>query len=213
MKILILGAAGQIGKLVTDYLLEQTNHQLVLYARNAGVRLNVKEPARVNLVDGDFSDQDKLMAAMKTVDFVYLNDMNSRAGVRNIVTAMKETGVKRIAVASILGIYDEVPGAFGAWNRKMVGDSGIRKHKETAAMIETPELDYTILRLTWLYDKDANKNYMLTFKGDPFQGAQVTRQAVAQLVVDIINDASDKFVRRSLGVSEPNTNWDKPSFY
>jgi uncharacterized protein YbjT (DUF2867 family) len=213
MKILILGAAGQIGKLITDYLLEQTNHQLVLYARNASGRLKVKDLARESLVDGDFLDQDKLVTAMKTVDFVYLNDMNSKAGVKNIVTAMKEAGVTRIAVASILGIYDEVPGAFGIWNRKMVGDSGIRKHKETAALVEIPELDYTILRLTWLYDDDENKNYVLTSKGEPFQGAQVTRQAVAQLVVDIIDNISDKFVRKSLGVSEPGTNWDKPSFY
>lgn len=35
MKILILGAAGQIARTLTNYLLEQTNHELVLYARNS----------------------------------------------------------------------------------------------------------------------------------------------------------------------------------
>lgn len=113
----------------------------------------------------------KLVEAMKEVDFIYLNDMNGKEGVKNIVSAMRETGITRIVVASILGIYDEVPGAFGIWNRRMVGESGIRKHKETVALVETPALDYTILRLTWLYNQENNKNYLLTLKGESFQGA------------------------------------------
>jgi hypothetical protein len=44
-------------------------------------------------------------------------------------------------------------------------------------------------------------------------GAQVTRQAVAQLIADIIKHATGKYVKTSLGVGEPNTNWGKPSFY
>jgi nucleoside-diphosphate-sugar epimerase len=213
MKILILGAAGQIAGTLANYLLEQTNHELVLYARNANRRMKVKDSAREKVIDGDFNDHNKLVEAMEGIDFVYLNDMNSKEGVRNIVSAMKETGVSRIVVASILGIYNEVPGAFGAWNRRMVGDSGIRKHKETVAMVEIPDLDYTILRLTWLYDDSKNKKYLLTSKGEPFQGAQVTREAVAQLVVDIIQDNSAKYIKKSFGVGEPGTNWDKPSFY
>ncbi|MBA4054288.1 MAG: SAM-dependent methyltransferase [Marivirga sp.] len=213
MKILILGAAGQIGKILTDYLREQTQHELVLYARDANRRIKVKDKAREKVMDGDFVDHRKLVEAMNGVDIIYLNDMNSKSGVESIAGAMKETGVTRIVVASILGIYDEVPGAFGVWNRRMVGDSGIRKHKETVAIVEVPELEYTILRLTWLYDDHKNKKYLLTLKGQPFDGAQVTREAVAQLVVDIINDKSGKYLKQSLGVGEPDTNWDKPSFY
>ena len=37
--------------------------------------------------------------------------------------------------------------------------------------------------------------------------------AVAQLVMDIIQDTSSKFVKKSFGVGEPGTNWDKPFFY
>lgn len=151
MKILILGASGQIGRILTDYLLEQTNHELVLFARNADQRLKLNDVSRETTVNGDFRDYDTLVEAMKDVDFIYLNDMNSLEGVKSVVSAMKETGVNRIVVASILCIYDEVPGAFGEWNRRMVGDDAIQLQKETVAMIERPELDYTILRLTWLY--------------------------------------------------------------
>ena len=121
MKILILGAAGQIGRLLTKDLLEQTDYELVLYARNALRRLKNAESDRVTIMDGDFTNYDTLTKAMKGIDAIYLNDMNSREGIQTIVKAMKDTGNKRIIVASILGIYDEVPGAFGKWNLRMVG--------------------------------------------------------------------------------------------
>jgi nucleoside-diphosphate-sugar epimerase len=213
MKILILGAAGQIARLLTKDLLEQTDYELVLYARNASRRLKNAESNRVSIMDGDFTNYDALTKAMKGIDAIYLNDMNSNEGIQTIVKAMKDTGNKRIIVASILGIYDEVPGAFGKWNLRMVGSHGIQHHKETASLVEVPDLDYTILRLTWLYDQEGNRDYHITFKGEPFEGAQVTRQAVSQLIVDIFRDGSGKYLKTSLGVGEPNTNWDKPSFY
>lgn len=212
MKILILGAAGQISRMLTKDLLEQTDNELVLYARNASQRLTIKSD-RVVLIDGDFTSYQTLVEAMKNVDAIYLNDMNSRAGVETIAKAMNALGVKRIILASILVIYDEVPGAFGKWNRRMVGAAGIQRHKEATALFEIPEFDYTILRLTWLYNQEGNRRYRLTVKGEPFEGAQVTRQAVSQLITDTLTDQSGKFLKTSLGVSEPGTNWDKPSFY
>ena len=213
MKILILGAAGQIGRMLTKDLLEQTDYELVLYARNTSRRLKNTEPKRVSIVDGDFTNYDALVKAMNGIDAIYLNDMNSKNGVQTIVKAMKDTGNKRIIVASILGIYDEVPGAFGKWNLRMVGAPAIQLHKETVSMVEIQDFDYTILRLTWLYYKEENRDYHLTSKGEPFEGAQVTRQAVSQLIADILQDGSGKYLKTSLGVGEPNSNWDKPSFY
>jgi len=213
MKILILGAAGQIGRVLTKDLLEQTDYELVLYARNASGRLKNAESNRVSIVDGDFTNYDALCKAMEGIDAIYLNDMNSKEGIQTIVKAMKATGNKRIIVASILGIYDEVPGAFGKWNLRMVGARGIQLHKENVSLVEVPDLDYTILRLTWLYDQEGNRDYRLTSKGEPFEGAQVTRQAVALVVANILQDRSGKYLKTSLGVGEPNTKWDKPSFY
>jgi len=63
------------------------------------------------------------------------------------------------------------------------------------------------------YNQDGNFDYEVTQKDDPFKGAQVTRQAVAQLIVDIVKDTSDTFKNTSIGVGEPNTDFDKPSFY
>lgn len=212
MKILILGAAGQIGKMLTKDLLDQTDDELILFARKASERLQANSD-RVKIVDGDFADYDLLVDTMKNADAIYLNDMNSKEGVAAVSKAMKTVGIKRIILASILGIYDEVPGEFGKWNERMVGPRGIQSHKESTALFEISEFDYTILRLTWLYNQEGNRNYHLTQKGQPFDGAQVSRQAVSQLIVDILKDRSGQYLKTSLGVSEPNTNWEKPSFY
>ncbi len=111
-----------------------------------------------------------------------------------------------------LGIEDEVKGDLGS----MEYQHDWKLHyqtKKTAKAIEDSDLTYTLLRLAWLYDKDGNTNYEITQSGEPFGGTEVTRQAVAQLIIDILNDDSRKFARKSIGVNEPNTNFDKPSFY
>ena len=214
MKILILGAVGEIARMLTKELLNKTDHSLVLYARNGHKRLTLMDDSREVVIDGDFKDKDKLIDAMKDVDLVYINDMGDEKSTQTISEAMQETGVKRVIAASVLGIYDEVAGAFGEWNNRMIGGSPrMDSQVESARLLESSNLDYTLLRLTWLYNKAGNTNYMISQKGEPFIGAQVTRQAVTQLILDIIDEKSDKYLRTSLGVSEPDTDWDKPSFY
>ncbi|HEX8328215.1 MAG TPA: NAD(P)H-binding protein [Hymenobacter sp.] len=213
MNILILGAAGQIGRMATESLLRQTDATLVLYARQATKRLKVADPQRVRLADGDLTDVPTLTKHMQGIDVVYINAAGDKAAKQAIAQAMRAAGVKRVIEASILGIYNEVPGAFGKWNTRMVGANRIREVAEATGVFENEAFDYTILRLTWLYNQAGNTNYQLTQKGEPFVGAQVTRQAVAQLIVDIVTALDGRFSHKSLGVSEPNTNWDKPSFY
>ncbi|MGW9102621.1 NAD(P)H-binding protein [Priestia megaterium] len=214
MKILILGAAGQIARMLTNELLNKTDHSIVLYARNGHKRLTISDDSREFIVDGDFKDRDELIDAMKDVDLVYINDMGDEESTKTIIDAMHDAGVRRVISASVLGIYDEVPGAFGEWNKRMIGGSP-RMHSqiESARMLENSSLNYTLLRLTWLYNQADNTKYLITQKGEPFKGAQVTRQAVTQLIIDIIQEKSDKYLQASLGVGEPDTDWAKPSFY
>ena len=214
MKILILGAAGQIARMLTQELLHKTEHSIVLYARNGHKRLTHLNDSREVIIDGDFKDKDKLVDAMKDADLVYINDMGDEKSTQAIIDAMYETGVKRVIAASVLGIYDEVSGAFGEWNKRMIGGSPrMDSQVESARILENSNLDYTLLRLTWLYNEAGNTNYMISQKEEPFIGAQVTRQAVTRLIMDIIDEKSDNYLRTSLGVSEPDTDWDKPSFY
>lgn len=77
--ILILGAAGQISQMLISNLLENTDFNLKLYGRNLSKRIRVTDVSRETVIDGDFSDKAKLVQAMKDVDVVYLNLMESVA--------------------------------------------------------------------------------------------------------------------------------------
>ncbi|WP_253295982.1 NAD(P)H-binding protein [Enterococcus raffinosus] len=212
MKILILGAAGQISRMLTERLLKETNDDLILFARKADHRLENPNPDRVSIISGDFNDHTSLEAAMTNVDIVYLNDMNLPEATKNVVSIMKRYNIPMIIGATILGIYDEVIGEFGKWNARMVGTTGTDRHKRSAEIIENSGLAYTLLRLTWLYNQADNLIYTTSKKGEPFIGAQVTREAVTQLILTILNDPTE-YKNTSLGVSEPNTDFSKPSFY
>ena len=212
MKILILGAAKKKKKMLINRLLQETDAELVLYARNANRRIANSDPSRITIINGDFNDSAKLLEVMEGVEIVYLNDMNSPEATQTIMDAAKKSGVAKIIGATILGIYDEVIGEFGKWNARMVGRTGTNRHKESAKIIEDSGIDFTLLRLTWLYNQEDNERYMVSQKGEPFIGAQVARQAVARLIMDIIENPAI-YSNKSLGVSEPNTDFPKPSFY
>jgi Nucleoside-diphosphate-sugar epimerases len=71
MKVLVLGAAGQIGQMVTNNLLEQTDDDLVLYGHNVSQRLKNFKSSRVTFVNGDFLEFDKVRTAAEGVDAAY----------------------------------------------------------------------------------------------------------------------------------------------
>ena len=74
-------------------------------------------------------------------------------------------------------------------------------------------LNYTILRLPWLYNDMENTNYEFIPEGEPFNDAQVTREAVVKAVYDILHAEDETpFSRASIGIGEPGTHYDKPSF-
>lgn len=195
-KIVLLGATSNISKYLIPMLLEKSDNEITLFARRANQRLTeYNENSQITLIDGD-------IVYMATGHFVEAN--------QNIVKVMKEEHVKRLIVAGGLGIYDEVAGKFGKWNTRMMGD--YTNIKKAAAVIDNSGLDYTFLRMSWLYNQDGNYNYDIVPQGQPMKGTQVTRQAIAKLISNIISNP-DLYKSQSIGVVEPNTEWDKPSFY
>ncbi|AVV58364.1 NAD-dependent epimerase/dehydratase [Paenibacillus vortex V453] len=209
--ILILGAGGQIADQAIDLFLQETDVQLTLYLRNAN-RLKKYESNRARLVEGDVLDHTTLRESMEGQDAVYANlsgdDLEDQA--KAIVDAMESTGVKRLIFISSLGIYDEVPGDFGKWNNRTIGEY-LGPYRKSVDVIEASNLDYTVLRPAWLTDYDEIE-YEVTEKGEPFKGTEVSRKSVAALVVKLI-ESSDLHVRGNLGVNKPNTDGEKPAFY
>lgn len=105
MKVLILGAAGQIGQMVTGDLLAQTDDNLVLFGHNVSQRLAELDSARVTFVDGDFLEFDKVRQAAEGVDAVYLSFVAKPAIITGVIDALDKAGVKRFIVANVPDLY------------------------------------------------------------------------------------------------------------
>lgn len=211
-KVLILGANGKIARLAEEELLANTDFSMNLFLRNAS-RMTATDSSRQNIIDGDSTDKEALKAAMNGVDVVYANlsGSNIEDQARTVVAAMDASSVKRLVWISTLGIYDEVPGNYGKWNHQMLDGGYLETYAAAAKVIEGSDLDYTIIRPAWLSNKDI-VSYEFTEKGEPFKGTEVSRKSIADVVVKLIQDPSQE-VRHSIGVNQPNTDGDKPSFY
>lgn len=209
--VLILGANGQVARLAIDLFLKETETQLTLYLRNSK-RLKNVDQNRTRIVEGDVNNVEKLKEAMIGQDVVYANIGGSDIvqKTERIIEVMNATGIKRGIFINILGVYDEVPGNFGEWNRRMVGN-GMYNWRQSASLIEASGLDYTILRCTWFTNKE-EVDYEITEKGEPLTGTEISRKSIAALVVKIA-ESPEWGVRCSWGVNKPNTKGNKPAFY
>jgi uncharacterized protein YbjT (DUF2867 family) len=208
-KVLILGAGGQVAGHVIERLSQNNSIHLTLYLRNAS-HLQHLEGEQIKLIEGDILDGEKLENAMQGQDLVYVN-INGQEDViaERTVKAMQAAGVKRIVFIAAIGIYDEVPGAFGLWNKQMIGPI-LERYQKAASLIEASGLVYTILRPTW-YTNNDEVDYKITQKGQPVTGTEISRKSVADLVIKLIEDPN-LHVNESLGMEKTGTEADKPGF-
>lgn len=126
MKVLVTGAAGFIGSNLTDRLLQE-GHLVRGYDNLSTGRLEFLQSARnsglFEFCESDLLDLPRLKAAMADVDIVFHMAANADVrkgpehprkdleqntiGTANVLEAMKERGVKRIAFASTGSVYGE----------------------------------------------------------------------------------------------------------
>lgn len=209
VKILILGASGQIARHVVDMLVSRDDAELTLFQRDAG-KLSRDLTVNARIIEGDVHNAAKLKEAMLGQNVVYANlagDVDAQADA--IINAMQGTGVCKLIFCTTLGIYDEVPGKFGEWNKREIGEY-LPPYRKAADAIEASGLDYAILRPAWLTYVD-EVDYEITERNEPFKGTEVARKSVAALVVELLQ-APGALGDRNIGVNKPNTDGDKPAF-
>lgn len=216
-RIAVLGANGRIARIAEDMLLAHDDIELTLFIHTENeLGADIKNNPRVTLVKGDAKNPDDVLAAIKGANEVYANLAPGRDGsadivpmAKAVVSMMDKAGIKRLIWISSLGIYGEVPGEFGAWNAKVLGDYLIN-YRKAADVVEASDLDYTIIRPAWLTDKD-EIDFEITEKGELFKGTEVSRKSVASEVVELLLNPGEE-VRASIGLDKPGTEGDKPEW-
>jgi nucleoside-diphosphate-sugar epimerase len=204
-KILIIGADGQIPAVLIPLLQQYHEVALTLFGSNA----ETLPYEKVTKVSGDASKLADLAKVMPEQDLVYMNFDNQKV-TEVVIQSMQANGVKRIIQAGVLSVYGEVAEPFATWNSRMMGGAVARNRGVVA--LEESDLDYTYMRMTWLYNGNGTR-YVASPKGEAFLGAQISRRAIAQFVLDNITGKRDD-KRASIGLWEPGSEYKaKPDFY
>lgn len=209
LKTLVLGAGGAIAQHVIEFLKEDKHIELTLFARDASRLTAYKSFATI--IEGDVLNENDLQPAIKGQDVVYANlsgEVDKMA--KAIVSAMVANEVTRLIFVTSLGIYNEVEGEFGKWNNRMIG-SALKSYRKAADVIESSDLDYTVVRPSWLTNKNET-DFETTQKGEPFVGTEVSRHAVGAYITALIQTPG-KDIKASIGVNKPGVYGDKPRFY
>lgn len=208
MNLLILAANGQIARIVEKRILSEdqfANVNLTLGLRNTGRLSSLLDNPRVSVIEVDLNnaaDVNKAMAGQDMVFTAVVDHDPENKMTKNVIAAAKTNGTKRIISTSLLGLYDEVPGEFGRWNHAMV-DSGLPASINADKLLDASGIDYTTLRLPWLNDRNEVK-YVITKKGETYNGVSGSRQSIADVVLRIVADPSFA-VNDSIGIADPDT--------
>lgn len=208
MKLLIMAANGQIARIVEDRVLSESafkDVELTLFLRNSSRLSNLANNSRVTVVEGSLDNENDVNKAVSGQDMVFVavvDHTSNNEWTKNVIAAMKANNVQRVVFTNILGLYDEVPGEFGRWNRQSVM-SGLPAAINSDKLLDESGLDYTTLRLPWLNDRDEVK-YVVTHKNDQYNGVSGSRQSIADVVLKIVADPTFGS-KDSLGIADPAT--------
>ena len=158
--ITILGAAGQIAQRLTATLLTYTDMHITLYGRQLSTRIHpeILEHERITVIEGSFQNPKKLEEAVKNTEIVFLGAMETGSDMAAIVKALARQNIRRIIGLSMAGLSGEFPKALEKWTFDNLPISYVQGERQARNVLRESNLNYTILRLPWLYNNMENTN-------------------------------------------------------
>ena len=205
MNVLVIGAAGKMGELVVKQAVA-AGHHVTAFVHDAA---RYEPSPDVRVVGGDASDPRIMRRAVEGQDAVidtlggktpYKDTTLETTTAEVVVGAMKDRGVKRLAVVSALGVGDSVEQSGFFYEHLFLPTflRGSTKDKtEMEAKVSASGLDYVIVRPAVLSD-DAPKGHVKVFEGTD-KAHKVTRADVAKFLVEQLE--SDTYLGRSVTIA------------
>lgn len=191
-KVVIFGAAGHTGKYITEKMKEQEDIELTVFVRDPEKfgDMNLKG---VTIIKGDALNQEDVKKAMEDQDILLASlegDVLTMA--KNIVSALKETSLKRIIWITGMGIHHEITGVRGMMLNMLAKKRP--EYIEAADLIAGSKAVTTLLRCPGIKNGQ-NTKYFLTIEGEQPAHNDIEHAGIAQCMLDMIHD-------ETLGVNE-----------
>jgi len=204
MNVVIFGATGQTGRLLTERAVAN-GHVVTAFVRDPA-RLNAARDS-VRIAQADILDStavDRAVAGQHAV-LVALGTATRRGspqvlpqGIRHILDAMERHGVRRIVVLSAAGALHERAGSlFGHVGLMLARAYLPRVYAEHRAMLEElrkRDLDWIAVRPVILTNGPYTGRYRIVVEGIPRGGYRVSRADLADFMIRQLT--SDEFVRK-----------------
>lgn len=209
--VAIIGANGRSAREIIPRLAAQSDVSLTLFLRDQR-RLADLATHNMRIVEGDAHDRTTLDAAVAGQDIVIvaLGGMDLDQTTANIVRGAEAAGVRRIITINAGGTYNELPEPFNAWDDERAGHTR-PVNRMAAEVVEQSSLRYTILRPVWLTNK-ADTEVHVTLKGETYRGTETSRASLGEFIARIVADL-ESHVNENLGITQPNTDGDKPAAF
>ena len=204
MKVVIFGATGQTGRLLTERTVAN-GHTVTAFVRDPA-RLTIPSES-MSVVRGDVLDAasvDRAVAGQQAV-LVALGTATRRGspqvlpqGNRHILDAMETQGVRRIVVLSAAGALHEragsVVGSLGLIVARAFLPGVYREHGAMLAELRTRNLDWIAVRPVILTNGPWTGRYRVVIEGIPRGSYRISRADVADFMIRQLT--SDEFVRK-----------------
>ena len=195
MRVLICGATGNIGRLTVDKALK-AGHEVTALARSPE---KLEDRENLHKAQGDVMNAASIEAAMtgqEAVVIVFGAPLNwstltsvpdlCTVGTRNVISAMKQHGVKRLVCMTGIGAGDSKGHGRFVYDKLilplLLGRIYVDKNRQEREVMES-DLDWTIVRPTELTDEPESGDYRVLsdLKGQKAQ--TIARADVADFLV------------------------------
>ncbi|MFB2936707.1 NAD(P)-dependent oxidoreductase [Aerosakkonemataceae cyanobacterium BLCC-F154] len=199
MKIVIFGASGSVGRQVVEQALEQ-GHTVTAFARNPA-KLDIQHRNLI-LFPGDVMDLSAVEQAVQGQDTVVctlgsgqkLTGTIRSEGTRQIIEAMKRSGIRRLICQTTLGAGESWGSLNFYWKYIMFGlilRNVFADHELQEQYVKQSGLDWTIVRPGAFVDGKRIGQYRHGFPGtDKTSKLKISRADVADFILKQLGDRS-----------------------
>jgi uncharacterized protein YbjT (DUF2867 family) len=186
MRITVFGATGRMGHLLVRQALD-AGHTVTAYARDPE-RLRIADP-NLSVLAGQLDNDQAVLAAVQGADAVVEGVGAVSDGTRRVIAAMDTSGVRRLVAVSTGSVPDpqDLPDAtFKAVARfvKTVAPAPYLEVRRAAEIVRASGLDWTLVRVAKLNDKNATGQIKAGYYGHGVVGLSITRADMATFLLD-----------------------------